>query len=147
MIDPQSVSPARGAPPPPDDEAPEPPALRRLRLLVSLLMAVLILGTITVSGALVMRLGMIGPGAAPEPAAGAGGAAAVAPPAMDPVAVAAEALALPEGERVVAVGRAGPELLLVTEDASGTERLRGYDAATGAARSVTRLERGPAGTD
>jgi len=114
-----------------DDDAPEPPALRRLRLLVSALMIVLIAGMITVAGALVIRLGFGGatvPGPGPQTLA-------------EPIA--AGRLTLPEGARIRAVGRAPGEVLLVTEGADGARHLRAFDAGTGAPRSVTEIRATP----
>jgi hypothetical protein len=108
-----------------DEDIPEPAPVRRLRLLVSTLMVVLIAGMITVAAALVIRLG-IGPGTEPR--------APLAP-------VSAEALTLPEGAEIRALGRGPGEVLVVTRDADGAERLRVLDAATGAERSVTPIRR------
>lgn len=93
-------------------------------------MIVLIAGMITVSAALVIRLGLGGP-TTPAPAA-----------LGEPVA--AGALTLPVGARIRAVGRAPGEVLLVTQGADGAEHLRAFDAATGAPRSVTEIRREPA---
>jgi hypothetical protein len=105
----------------PEDDLPEPPQVRRLRLLVNALIFVLIAGVVTVAATLVIRLGAIGP-------------AEVAP-------IAAETLALPPGEAITAIGRAGGEVLVTTRDDAGAERLRAFDAATGAERSVTTIVR------
>lgn len=94
--------------------------MRRLRLMVSALIFVLIAGVVTVAATLVIRLGALGPAATP---------------------IAAERLVLPAGEAITAVGQGGAQVLLTTRDAAGAERLRAFDAATGAERSVTRIER------
>jgi hypothetical protein len=126
------------------EELPETPALRQLRRLVTLLMGVLIVGTITVSAALVIRLGGVGiHGADGEPAADA--AAGTAPDAVPP-APPVPALALPEGHAVTGLGRGGGELLVITRDPAGAETLRAFDAATGAPRSAAPVRRVPAGT-
>lgn len=96
-----------------------------MRRLVTALLVVLIVGMVVVSGALVSRLGALM----------GGGAAPVAPGALP------DAIALPPGAEIVALGRAGRELLVVTREADGTERIRAFDAATGAAGPVTRVER------
>ena len=108
-----------------DDDIPEPAPVRRLRLLVTTLMVVLIGGMITVTAALVIRLGIGGGTEAPAP---------LAP-------VSAEALTLPEGAEIRALGRGPGEVLILTRDAEGTERLRVFDAASGAQRSVTPVRR------
>ena len=89
-------------------------------------MIVLIMGMITVAGALVIRLGLGGPEAAA--------------PGL-PAPVAADGISLPEGAEIRAIGRAGGEILVVTRDAAGAEHLRAFDAATGAQRSVTPVRR------
>jgi hypothetical protein len=110
----------------PEEEAepPEPPRVRRLRLMVSALTLASILGVLTVAGALVYRLSAGG-------GTGGGGSAPLG----------AEAIALPPGERIVAVGRSPGALTLATEDAEGVERLRGFDPATGEPTGVTLIRR------
>lgn len=54
--------------------------------------------------------------------------------------VEAGALRLPEGASVTALGRAGAEILVVTEGPGG-ERLHVIDAATGETLSVTPIRR------
>jgi hypothetical protein len=103
---------------PQDDDLPEPPQIRRLRLLVSLLIVVLIGGMLVVVVAMVIRLGSIG-----------------APPRLAPVT--AEAIALPAGAEVVAVGQGGAGVLILTRDAGDAETLRVFDPATGAELSAT----------
>jgi hypothetical protein len=108
-----------------EDDAPEPPRLRALRRLVTLLTASLIVGVVATAGALVIRL------ARPEPGA------------FDPRAVAAERVRLPAGEAITAVGAAGAALVVATRDAGGAERLRLYDAATGALLREIAVDRAP----
>lgn len=107
---------------PEEDAIPEPAPVRRLRLMVSALLFVLIAGVVTVVATLVIRLGAVGP--APEPAA-----------------IAAGSLTLPAGEAITAIGQAGSTLLVTTRDEAGAERLRAFSAATGEALSETRIER------
>jgi hypothetical protein len=107
-----------------EDDLPEPPQVRRLRHLVTALVLVLIVGVVTVAATLVIRL----------VALPAGQGMAAAP-------VTAERIVLPGGERIVAIGRAGGEIAVATEDGEGVERLRFFDAASGEARSVTRIRR------
>ena len=92
---------------------PEPPQLRRLRRLVSLLVAVMIVGILTVAVVMVLRLVTLRPAPAP-----------LGPPG-------AEALVLPPGAEIVAIGRAPGEVLVVTRAPSGAETLRILDASTG----------------
>jgi molybdopterin-binding protein len=108
-----------------DDEIPEPAPVRRLRLLVTTLMVVLIAGMITVTAALVIRLGIGGGTEMP---------ATLAP-------VSADSLTLPAGAEIRALGRGPGEVLVLTRDADGAERLRILDAASGAVRSVTPVRR------
>ncbi len=88
------------------------------------LTATLILGVVVVVGAMILRL------------SGAGDRGG-----FDPRAVSAERVALPAGEAIVAVGGAGPALVVATRDAEGRERLRLFDAETGAASAVVVVER------
>ena len=104
------------------EDLPEPPPLRRLRWLVTALTLVLIVGVVIIVGALVMRI--------------TGPAAVQAPPRME-----AERISVPAGERITATGAATGTLIVVTEDAGGQERLRVYDAASGALRHVTLIDR------
>jgi hypothetical protein len=108
--------------PDPDEDAPEPPRLRALRRLVTLLTATSVAGVILVTGALVIRLS--------RPA-----------PAFDAAAVAAPAVALPTGESITAAGGAPGAVILATRDAAGVERLRFFDAATGAETRTVRVDR------
>lgn len=102
----------------------EPAPVRRLRLLVSALMIVLIVGMITVVGALVIRLSAIGK---PEPEAAAP--------------VSAEAITLPADATVTAIGRGSGGILLVTRQPGGAEHLRIVDPETGETLSTTPIER------
>jgi hypothetical protein len=111
-----------------EDDLPEPAPLRALRRMVSLLTATLIVGVVIVVGALVLRL--IRP--APPPAAAL---------AFDPAALTAAGLVLPFDESVQAAGGAPGAVMLVTRDAAGVERLRVFDAASGAPTAVMRIDR------
>ncbi len=101
-------------------ELPEPPALRRLRRLVTVLTATMIAGVIIIIALLVIRLAAF----RPTPA-----------PALPPE------VALPAGEsaRAVTLGRGW--IAVVTEDAQGAERIRVLDAATGAERGTLEIGR------
>jgi hypothetical protein len=105
-----------------DEDLPEPPQVRRLRLMVSALLVVLMAGMVVVVAAMVLKLGALG------------GAAKLAP-------VTAERLMLPAGAEVVAVGQGGAGILVVTRDAAGTETLRVLDPASGAQVSATPISR------
>lgn len=106
----------RGAPRIADEEIPEPAPLRRLRLLVNVLMAVLILGFLAVSAMLVIRLADLGS----SPSTGLAGTLAGA-------------------DRLVGVGRAGGHVVVVLEEADGARRLLAFDAPTGAALPLDAL--------
>ncbi|MEM6547699.1 MAG: DUF6476 family protein [Pseudomonadota bacterium] len=106
------------------EELPEPLSLRRLRWLVTVLMVVMILAVITVAVTLVIRLSAFGGSHARD---------------LGPV-TAAE-IALPVGETAMALGRGPGELLVMTRDALGQERLRVFDARSGAALSTTGVVR------
>ena len=101
---------------PGDEEFPEPPRLRRLRRLVTLLTATLIVGVITIVGLLVIRLSDVR-------------RTADLPPAIS----------LPAGERAGAVTLGSDWLAVVTVDATGRERIRVLDRATGAERGVSEI--------
>ena len=103
-----------------EEEGVEPPALRRLRRLVTVLTAVLILGVITVVGLLVIRLSMLKPSAPVLPAE----------------------VVLPAGETAGAVTFGSGWVAVVTRDAAGRERIRvqGRDGA-----ALGTLEIGAAG--
>ncbi len=92
-------------------------------------MAVLILGMVAVSAAIVIGLGRLSSG---------GEAAGLAP-------VAAAEIALPEGHAVLALGRSGGEVLILTRGPDGAETLRAIDAETGRLRSTTPIVRIPSG--
>jgi hypothetical protein len=108
-----------------DEDLPEPPQVRRLRLLVSALMVVLIGGMVVVAVAMVLGLG------------------ALKGPDKAPAQVSATEFTLPEGAEVVSVGRGPGEVLIVTRDAAGTETLRIFDASSGDEKSATPISRGP----
>lgn len=84
-----------------------------------------ILGILVVAATLVIRLG--------KP---------LTPP-LDLRSVAAQSIAAPAGEAVVAAGAAQGALMLVTRDAGGAERLRLYDAASGALVRTVEITRTP----
>ncbi len=108
-----------------EEDLPEPPQVRRLRLLVSALMVVLIGGMVVVAVTMVLRLGALnGSDAAPGP-------------------INAAEFTLPEGAEVVSVGRGPGEVLILTRDAAGTETLRVFDAGSGAEKSAIPITRGP----
>ena len=108
-----------------DDDLPEPPQVRRLRLLVMALMVVLIGGMVVVVVAMVVRLGVLGgPGAAP---------------ASGPIS--AEAFNLPKSAEVISLGRGPGEVLMMTRDPAGAEVLRVFDAASGDEKSATPIAR------
>ena len=96
--------------------------MRRLRLLVTSLMVVLIVGMVVVVAAMVVRLGLVG-----EPAP-------LAP-------VTAGQFTLPQGAEVVAIGRGPGEVVILTRDAAGAETLRVFDAASGTKISATPVVR------
>jgi len=106
-----------------DDDLPEPPQVKRLRLLVSLLMVVLIVGMLVVVAVMVIRLSTL------------------EKPAVAPAPVSAEALTLPAGAEIVAVGQGASGVIVVTRDAAGAETLRVFDPATGAETSATPIRR------
>ena len=105
-----------------DEDFPEPPRLRRLRMLVTILILVLIGGVVTVVAALVINLSAL---------TGIEQAGTIT----------AERLSLPEGEEIVTVGEGRGRVLVVTRDADGAERLHAIDVASGARQSTTRIER------
>lgn len=101
------------------EDFPEPPRLKQLRRLVTLLTATLILGVITVVALLVIRLSSLGSG--PEMPA---------------------EIALPAGERAGAVTMGTGWIAVVTVDAAGQERIRVLDRTTGAPLAVTEIAPG-----
>jgi hypothetical protein len=112
-----------------DEDLPEPPQVRRLRLLVSSLMVVLIGGMVVVAVALVMKLGALD---GPEIALA---------PDNTPAPVSATEFALPTGAAVVSVGRGPGEVLILTRDPADVETLRIFDADSGAEKSATPVTR------
>ncbi|MEM7507591.1 MAG: DUF6476 family protein [Pseudomonadota bacterium] len=111
--------------PPPDQDAPEPPSLRRLRMLVTTLMVVLILGMVSIVAVLVIRLGGFGGGGVS--------------PAIQPID--ATAFEMPLGAEVTALGRGSNMVLVWLRLPDGAEVLHEYDAATGTLRSATPIRR------
>lgn len=109
----------------PEDDVEEPPQLRRLRILVMALMVVLMLGIVTIAVTIVIRLGFAGEGT--------GGATV---PQLR-----AEAIQLPEGAEITALGQGPHGVLVSIRRADGTEALRIHDAATGALLQQTEIER------
>lgn len=109
-------------PGPRDEDFPEPPRLRRLRLLVTALILVLIGGVVIVAAALVINL-------------------AALTEAGPVTAISAETLVLPAGEEIVTVGEGRGTILVVTQDTAGAERMRGFDASSGTLLSTTSIER------
>lgn len=106
-----------------DEDLPEPPQIRRLRLLVTSLMLVLIVGTVVVVVSLVMGLGALDlSGTAPTP-------------------VSAGQISLPADAEAITLGRSPGEVLILTRDPAGIETLRVFDAVTGAETSATRVTR------
>ena len=109
----------------PEDDVEEPPQLRRLRILVMALMVVLMLGIVTIAVTIVIRLGFVGEGT--------GGATV---PQLR-----AEAVALPEGAEITALGQGAQGLLVSIRLADGRELLRVHDAVTGALVQETVIQR------
>ena len=100
----------------------EVPQLRNLRRLVTALTAVLMFGVLAVAVTLVIRIASE-PGAAPLSDLGA------------------EAVVLPAGEAIVAVGATAAALTIATRDEAGAERLRLFDPATGEPIGEARITR------
>ena len=99
----------------------EPPQIRRLRVLVMVMLVVLMLGIVTIAATIVIRLGFGG-----EPSAQK---------------LTADAIALPSGAGITALGH-GPNGVLVTvELEDGSEVLRLHDAETGALKRETAIVR------
>lgn len=109
-----------------EEDLPEPPQVRRLRRLVSGLTLASIIAVLAIAATVFIRLGL-----APQAPDGF----------MPPGEVTAEALSLPAGETITAIGQSGDVILAVTEDGEGALRLRRWDAATGALRSTTAIRR------
>ncbi len=99
---------------------PEPPGLRNLRRLVTLLTATLILGVASIVVLLFLRLNA---------------ATGVAPLDLP------ETVALPAGETAMALTGGEGWIAVVTRDRDGRERIRVLDAVTGAERAVTEIAR------
>jgi hypothetical protein len=106
-----------------DEDLPEPPQVRRLRLLVSVLMVVMIGGMVVVAVAMVLRLGGLN-----------GSEKALTP-------VSAAEFSLPEAAEVVSLGRGPGEVLILTRDPAGAETLRIFDSGSGAEKSATPVRR------
>lgn len=106
-----------------DLDPPEPPRIRALRRLVTLLTMSAILGVVVVSAALVIRLS--------KPLTAA----------PDLSAVTAAAVALPQGETALAASLSGGALTVLTRDGDGAQRLRLFDPETGAEAAVVAVER------
>lgn len=98
----------------PPTDPPEPPRLRTLRRLVNALMITLIVGFALIVFSLVTGLNR-----------------APAPLALP------DAVRLPDGETARAATLGSGWVAVVTADAAGRERIRVFDARTGAARGVT----------
>ena len=94
----------------------EPPALRRLRRLVTVLTVTLIFGILAIVGLLAVRLSAVGGG----------------------VELPAE-IALPVGETAGAVTFGGDWLAVVTTDRDGRQRIRVLDRASGADRGSVEI--------
>lgn len=99
----------------PEEDLPEPRRLRHLRWLVNTLTVTLIAGFLVVVAAIVIRIS--------RPVT----------PALPP------ALTLPAGEAATAVTLGTGWVAVVTRDGGGMERIRVFDAGTGAERQVLDL--------
>lgn len=95
----------------PDEELVEPPQIRRLRLLVMALMVVLMLGIVTIAVTIVIRLGFNDVPSAQK--------------------LTAEAIALPAGAKITALGHGPHGVLVSVQMQDGSEKLRLHDATTG----------------
>ncbi|MEM9047325.1 MAG: DUF6476 family protein [Pseudomonadota bacterium] len=103
----------------PDEDLPEPPQLRLLRRLVTVLIAVFILAVITIVVLLVIRLFQL-----PQPVV-------VGLPA---------GIVVPQDEAVEAVTRAKAWIIVLTRSDTGAMQVRLYDAESGALRDVMAIE-------
>ena len=99
----------------------EPPQIRRLRVLVMVMLVVLMLGIVTIAATIVIRLGFGG-----EPSAQK---------------LTADAIALPAGARITALGHGPSGVLVTVQLEDGSEVLRLHDAETGALKRETALVR------
>jgi hypothetical protein len=106
-----------------DEDLPEPPQVRRLRLLVSVLMVVMIGAIVVVVISLVRGIGALD----------------LSKTALEPVS--AEQFSLPVDAEAITLGRGLGEVLILTRDPAGIETLRIFDAATGAEISATPITR------
>lgn len=104
-------------------EIPEPPSLRWLRRLVTVLTLVLIFGMLAMVAVFVIQLGRIDQTLSPMPP------------------ISADRFALPAGETISTLGQSGGRVLIVTTDIAGQERLRSFDAETGKSLSTSLIER------
>ncbi len=110
-----------------DDEFVEPPHLRRLRLLVTGLVVVLILGVLTVVAVIVIRLGLgFDPALSPQ---------------IDQSPIEASAFPLPGDHEILAVGRGAETVLFTLRAPDGSELLMSFDAATGDVVSTSEIHR------
>ncbi len=97
----------------PENEPSEPPRLRNLRWLVTILTATMILGLLTIIALVVITLTRVSPGAAL--------------PAH---------ITIPVGETTLAFTQGSDWIALVTKDRQGSERIRILDSATGKERQT-----------
>jgi Family of unknown function (DUF6476) len=102
------------------DDAPEPPRLRALRLLVTVLTATMILGLLVIVTLIVITLSR-----SPR---------TTALPAQ---------ITVPAGERTLAFTQGEGWIAVVTRDSDGVERIRLLDAKTGAERQVVVVDIAP----
>ncbi len=119
---------AQHPPHPQDDEFIEPAHLRRLRLLVTGLTVVLIVGVLAIAATIVIRLGF-----------GVGEALSGGP-------VRADRFELPEGAEIVALGRGSGTVMFVLRGPDGAEALHVFDEASGEPESRSAIMRRPGGT-
>ncbi|MEM9098407.1 MAG: DUF6476 family protein [Pseudomonadota bacterium] len=105
----------------PEEDFEEPPHLRRLRLLVTVLTSVLIFGMLAMVAIFVIRLGLPSGVVGDTP-------------------IQAERFVLPEGEAISALGR-GSNTVLITVDGPKGEVLYSFDAMSGKRISATPIAR------
>ncbi|MEM8793837.1 MAG: DUF6476 family protein [Pseudomonadota bacterium] len=105
----------------PDEDFEEPPHLRRLRLLVTVLTTVLIVGMLTMIALFVIRLGLF-------------------PDRQTDDQIAAETVILPQKAEITAIGR-GKSTILITTTSENGEILHVFDQITGDLISETAIER------